>query len=140
MNLLTIILFILFCIVGYSQTGSGKRSGANYIISGDNITVDASGNITTGGYLEAVNIRGSGTNQVDWRLQVGLKRAGVTTYSNQNIDFTTIGAANKNGGGATFYMEYEAGDKVWVTLSRIGGSGDFVIETSMFNLIMIYAQ
>ena len=52
----------------------------------------------------------------------------------------TTGGTNKNGGGATFYMEYEAGYKAWLTLSRIGGSGDFVIETSMFNLLMYYAE
>lgn len=108
--------------------------GINWLL-GDTAEV-----LTNGGYFVCPGAAGYGTNAVDWRIDVATKRAGVTTYSAQVIDFTTTGATNKNGGWATFYMEFEAGDKVWVTLTRLSGSGDFTVETAMFNLIMIYAE
>lgn len=91
-----------------------------------------------GAYNVQLQLRGTGTNGTDWRVTLAKKTGGTTTYSNQNIDFTTTGATNKNGGGAVFYMEYAANDKVWVVLTRVSGSGDFVAETGQFNIQLYY--
>jgi len=93
-----------------------------------------------GGYFVSYSLSGYGTNAVDWRMQVANKRGGVTTYSEQTVDFTTSGATNKDGRDPVFYMEFEAGDKVYPALTRVSGSGDFTAESGLFNILMYYAE
>ena len=103
------------------------------VIEMDNITYLLGDTIEfdyKGSYNVIISISGYGTNAVDWQLQAATKRAGVTTYSNSAMEFTTSGATNKNGGTKFFYMHYEIGDKGWFVLTRTSGSGNFTITTS----------
>lgn len=111
-----------------------EATGVNWL-RGDTAQI-----LTSGGYFIFLNIRGYGNNGADWRLQVATKTGGSTAYSEQVIDFTTTGATNKNGGGAPFYMEFDVGDKVYLTLSQLSGSGNITLETSTFNILMYYAE
>ncbi|MFA6569672.1 MAG: hypothetical protein WCT77_00335 [Bacteroidota bacterium] len=102
---------------------------------GDTIEVDYSGS-----YNVFFSIAGYGTNAVDWQVDIAKLSGVITTYANSVMEFTTSGATNKNGGFKVWNIDYEVGDKVWLVISRIAGSGDFTITTSSFYLQQYYAK
>jgi len=108
--------------------------GATYL-DGDTISV------TKAAILDIfIGLWGSGTNAVDWSLQVAQKRAGATTYSNSEILFTTTGGTNKDGGFSMFRRDAEIGDKYWFVLTRNGGSGDFTVASSTMKVQEFYVK
>lgn len=93
-----------------------------------------------GGYNTLVSLRGYGSNTTDWSVKTARKRNGVTTDGEQEFSFTTTGSGNRNGGTFVFYNEYEVGDKIWLTLTRLSGTGNFTAISGNFNVQLFYRQ
>jgi len=120
--------------VGDSLFSVFETIGITYI-KGDTLLINYAG-----GYNLNVSFRGYGTNGADWNVVYAYKRSGVTYYDGQAIQFTTTGATNRNGGSSVFYNEFEENDKVWLVISRIGGTGDITTTTGCLNLQEYYKK
>ena len=93
-----------------------------------------------GGYNINVNVRGSGNNGADWAVTYAKKSGVSTTYGTSIIEFSTDGTSNFRGGGFQFYVECIVGDKIWLVISRVGGTGDFTLRTGNFNIQNLYIE
>jgi len=111
-----------------------EQEGITYI-KGDTMRINHSG-----GYNIYVTIGGYGVNAVDWAVTPARKRSGVVTHGGQEIPFTTTGATNINGSSATFYGDFQAGDKIWLELTRKSGSGDFTFVSGIWNIQCFYRE
>lgn len=91
-----------------------------------------------GGYTIIGMISGYGSVNTDWTVQWAVKRAGVTTYGDAAIQFTTTGATNINGGSSTGYGEFLPGDKLFMVIKRDAGVGDITLTTAKFCPMLFY--
>lgn len=97
--------------------------------------------IFNGSYNVIVDISGYGTNAVDWSIQVAYKRGATTYYTHSAKQFTTTAAINRNGGEKLFYLDNMlSGDKIWIVLTRLSGSGDFTATTGTFFIQLYYRK
>lgn len=106
-----------------------NKTGANYIAwSGDTAIL-----MVEGLYIVDYSLFGTGANGADWELKRANKRGATITYGDAVCDFSTNGASNYDGGTLTaFITRGQVGDRVWLVLSRIGGTGDFTARTGRF--------
>ncbi len=83
-----------------------------------------------GGYFINFNQRGYGNTGTDWKTELAYVRGGTTYYDEYDeLEFSTTGGSNKNGGSITFYDEFEAGDKIYFITTRTAGTGDFTMTS-----------
>lgn len=106
-----------------------NKTGANYIAwSGDTAIL-----MVAGLYIVDYSLFGTGANGADWELKRANKRGATITYGDAVCDFSTNGASNYDGGTLTaFITGGQVGDRVWLVLSRIGGTGNFTARTGRF--------
>lgn len=109
-----------------------ELNGMTYL-GGDTIVIKYKG-----GYNIIGVIAGYGNNGADWTCKWARKRGATVTYGKASIQFTTTGASNKNGGSSVGYVECEPGDKLYMTLKRDSGTGDFTITTGKFSPQLYY--
>lgn len=108
------------------------KTGANYITwSGDTAIL-----MLDGLYIVYFSIYGTGGNGSDWEIKRANKRGASVTYGNAVAMFSTNGTNNYDGESLTaFITDGLVGDRVWLVLSRTGGSGDFTARTGRFMII-----
>jgi len=98
--------------------------------SGDTCIISTAGN-----YSVDFALYGTGGNGADWKIRRANKRGAVITYGVSGAYFSTDGASNYHGGSLhAFIIGAEAGDRVYLTLTRIGGSGDFIARAGRFQI------
>lgn len=102
---------------------------------GDTIVIN-----NKGGYNVLAGIGGTGTNGNSYRLRVAYKRGSTIYYSKKSIYFTTLGGTDPESREMIPYIEFEKGDKVWLTLTRRNGSGYFTAITGSFDIQCIYRK
>lgn len=118
----------------YVTDGTGtlfNKTAANYVTwSGDTCILQYPGN-----YVIDFALYGTGNNGADWQLQRATSRSGVTTYGEAVAYFSTNGSANYDGGTlSAFLIGGQSGDTVWLTLSRISGTGNFTTRSGRFQI------
>lgn len=83
-----------------------------------------------GGYFIDFVQRGYGNTGADWKTELVIKRSGSLFYEEDSeLEFTTTGGSNKNGGSQHFYYEFQAGDKFYFITTRVSGTGDFTMTS-----------
>lgn len=98
---------------------------------GDTIITDFKG-----GWDVNVSVAGSVDNSSVWKLELAYKRSGITYYDDlRAIDMEATGAITAVDGSEQFYFHSEPGDKVWLILTRISGTGDFEMHKCSWNFI-----
>ena len=108
------------------------KTGANYITwSGDTAIL-----MLDGIYIVYFSLNNNEGNGSEWEIKRANKRGTSVTYGNAVAQFSTNGTNNYDGESLTALItDGLAGDRVWLVLSRTGGSGDFTARTGRFMII-----
>ncbi len=70
-----------------------------------------------------------------WQIQRANKRGASVTYGEAVAYFTTDGASNYNGATLTaFIVNGQVGDRCYLVLTRVAGSGGFTIRSGRFQI------
>lgn len=104
------------------------------------ITGDTFKIVYKGGFDLDASVYGSGNNGADWRIRIAYKRGATVYYTNRSSYFTTIGTANRQGDELHAYLHLQKDDKVWLVLSRIGGTGDFTAIIGSLEIQTYYRE
>lgn len=107
------------------------KTAANYVTwSGDTCILQYAGN-----YIIDFALYGTGNVNTDWKIQRANKRGVTVTYGDAVAYCTTDGASNYSGGSLNaFIIGGQVGDRVYLVLTRIAGSGDFTVRSGRFQI------
>lgn len=107
------------------------KTAANYVTwSGDICILQYAGN-----YIIDFALYGTGNVNTDWKIQRANKRGVTVTYGDAVAYCTTDGASNYSGGSLNaFIIGGQVGDRVYLVLTRIAGSGDFTVRSGRFQI------